>query len=317
MRTRQNPLVIAAILVVVVAGCAAHRSSANRQPNALEPVSYDNASPPPGIVMPPNGYPGGSLSTDDNNRERQGYLGYSHTPLRNSPEAQKASASDRVVYPEAAPVVEPQAPVKRTFLSHHTKKVAVVKHRKGKRAKTKVASAKRRLPLKVKAAAYVEPQSPYTIRLRQIEALNRLHHVNQSEIALANIALEHSPSSTTLAMAQQTKEEHEQMEKRVVATADRMGIQLEDYSPATYEIAVKNELLRDDGHFEQYVRTAMNRARSDAEYDLMVANAETMHDQELTALISAERPLLAANRMVPASYRNEALAREGESDLGK
>jgi hypothetical protein len=48
-----------------------------------------------------------------------------------------------------------------------------------------------------------------------------------------------------------------------------------------------------------------------------VANAETMHDQELTALIRAEKPLLASNRIVPASYRNESVAREGESDLGK
>lgn len=309
MRSRQSPLAIAAVLVVVVAGCAAHHSTTNRSPTSLEPVVSDPAP----VVVPPNGYPGGSLSTDDSNRRRQGYLGYSQVPVRNTPEAQKAEATDVVVYPSAAPVVETKplpAKVK------HVKKMAAVKHKKAKHRATKVVMAKKRHSPRV-AAVYVAPQSPYTVRLRQVEALNRLHHVNQSEIALANIALKHSPSSSTLAMAQQTKDEHQRMEKRVEATAQRLGIKLEDYSPATYEVAVNNELLRDTGHFEQYIRTAMNRAHSDAEHDLTVANGETMHDQELAALIRAEKPLLAANRVVPASYRNESVAREGETDLGK
>jgi predicted outer membrane protein len=131
------------------------------------------------------------------------------------------------------------------------------------------------------------------------------------------MALAHSPSSSTLAMAQQTKDDHERLEKRVVATAEKLDIKLEEYSPATYEVAVTNELLANRGNFEASLVMAMSRSRAEAEHGLTVAQTETLRDRDLVELIKEEKPLLAANHVTPASYRNESVAREGEVELGQ
>lgn len=86
-----------------------------------------------------------------------------------------------------------------------------------------------------------------TPMLSRAVALNHLHHINQKELAMARLAKSKSSSARVTAVANQMIMDHENLERRVAQAAERQGVLLEKFQPATHEHVAMEELERKDG----------------------------------------------------------------------
>lgn len=87
------------------------------------------------------------------------------------------------------------------------------------------------------AANAISPQQAdqQTQTLADELALNELHHVDQKEIALTELALKNSESEGIKGTARQINNDHHAFERQVDALAKERNIDLKSFSPATYE----------------------------------------------------------------------------------
>lgn len=124
--------------------------------------------------------------------------------------------------------------------------------------------------------------------ITETEALNRLHHVNQTEIALAKLAESKAQSDLILNAAHDRRAKFEQREAKLEALARDRNIRLEAFSPATYEVAVNRELEAKSGQdFEKAYKVALSRYQYEAAAHMRVARQSTK-DSKVIALLHEE-----------------------------
>ncbi|MGZ3669808.1 MAG: DUF4142 domain-containing protein [Bdellovibrionota bacterium] len=155
------------------------------------------------------------------------------------------------------------------------------------------------------------------LRGLQLEtALNRLHHINRSEIALAKMAETQGKSEDFLNLAHEIRADHELLERKVLAVAQRRNITLESFQLATYEKAVRDRLAKLKGmEFETAFLRVNERGHEEAARSLrMVRNDLT--DTEVRGLINESIPRMMAH-MSLSNDVNRARARAEEGDLGE
>lgn len=136
-------------------------------------------------------------------------------------------------------------------------------------------------------------------RMSDVEALNRLWHLNQSEIAMADLAESKAKSEALIANARQVKADQQKRADEIKALADKRKIKLESFQPATYEVAVKNQLDGlDAADFDTGYHAALTRAHQEANHDLQVARKE-VRDSEILGLIRKNMSSLTAKVALP------------------
>ncbi len=165
--------------------------------------------------------------------------------------------------------------------------------------------------------AYYGEDIPALRGLQLETALNRLHHINMKEIDLAKMAESKAKSADVLNLAHRIRADHEALEVRVKALANRRNIGLEGFQLATFEKAVRDRLskLNDGSDFEAAFLRVNERGHEEAARSLrMVRNG--LSDSETRNLINEALPQMAAHMTMP-SDQNKARARANEGDLGE
>jgi len=285
--------------LALIAGCASQKDHNAARSRPAEPFRYGEFASQKGthpdryVVTPPNGYPG-AMSTVEEERTRVGWNSEKAHPKAPAP-TMKAEAAPSVTAPAPAAPEGGVVMSEPEFVSRNAAPAPMHKHRH--------------------TVAVMKPVPAHIARLREVEALNRLHHVNQTEIALADLALSKSVSPALQARAKQSKAASEQMDVRVKILADKRKIRLEKFSPATYEAAVNRQLNATEAtDFDSAFMAATNRAHKDAFFQLAVARGE-VRNHEVIVLIKSERPMLQAYSFRPTP--NKARASESSEELGQ
>jgi predicted outer membrane protein len=148
-------------------------------------------------------------------------------------------------------------------------------------------------------------------------ALNRLHHINQKEIEMAKLAETKAKSANVLNLAHRIRADHEALEAKVKAIADKRNISLKSYQPATYEVALRDRLesLPEGREFETAFLRVNERGHDEAARDLrMVRN--NLRDSEVRDLINQALPQMAAHTHLPNQSPKARASSEG-GDLGE
>jgi putative membrane protein len=144
--------------------------------------------------------------------------------------------------------------------------------------------------------------------------LNHLHHMNQMEIQLSQLAQEKASSDQIKSMARQISADHEVMEKRVLEIAKARGLWLESYQPATYERANLDRLRSYSGRdFDQAYSLILRTGHKDALEDLRGFRRD-VKDPQINSLISQAMPKIQQHASM--SHSGAQMGGEVGEDLG-
>jgi predicted outer membrane protein len=169
------------------------------------------------------------------------------------------------------------------------------------------------------------PEQPYfafygedipALRGLQLEtALDRVHHVNQKEIDLAKLAESRAKSENVLNLAHRIRADHEMLDRKVIALADRRGITLERFQLSTWEKAVRDRLGKLSGlEFEHAFLRVDEREHEESTRMLRMVRND-LSDTETRNLINETIPKMTAHMNMPPE--NKARARVEEGEIGE
>jgi predicted outer membrane protein len=128
--------------------------------------------------------------------------------------------------------------------------------------------------------------------VQKTAVLNELHHINQREIALAEIAKAKATTAAAERVADAVIATHEKLDARVETAAERAGVELGAYQAATHEQAVMDSLHDLNGKdFDRAFLENMKMSHENAAADLRRAKQSTK-DPLLTRAINETLPEL-------------------------
>ena len=148
--------------------------------------------------------------------------------------------------------------------------------------------------------ATVQPMA--TQKLMREVALNQIHHINQKQMALAEIAEDESESSAIKQAAEKMEADHERLEDRIEEVAEKQDVDLKGFQPSTFEEAAIDGLddlegrdfdlafvqtLRDDNRVATEQLEMLRTRISDPEIVALIDEAlptVRMHEQSANAL---------------------------------
>lgn len=120
--------------------------------------------------------------------------------------------------------------------------------------------------------------------------LNELHHLNQKEIQMAQLAQEKAESAQVKQHAQRVLTDHQNLETRVQEVAESKNVKLQDFQPSTYEKAVMDRLRSLSGkEFDMAFNWNMKDGHHRAIQTLRMQR-KTVKDPQITSLISQAIP---------------------------
>ncbi|RZA00196.1 MAG: DUF4142 domain-containing protein, partial [Proteobacteria bacterium] len=121
-------------------------------------------------------------------------------------------------------------------------------------------------------------------------ALNQLHHINQKEIAMANLAASRSSRSAVKNTATRIKADHQALETRVEEVARARSVTLAKYTPATYEEVTMDKLEALEGaDFDTAFAQVMKDGHKLTSAQLRILR-NRVSDREVLALIDQALP---------------------------
>lgn len=121
-------------------------------------------------------------------------------------------------------------------------------------------------------------------------ALNQMHHINQKEIAMAEMAKEKSENAQVKAMADKILADHQKLKDQVKSVADAETVSLHSFQPATHEAAFMDRLRSMEGaEFDRAFMTSMKMSHESALRDLRFSQS-MVKDPEVAALIRGAIP---------------------------
>lgn len=137
------------------------------------------------------------------------------------------------------------------------------------------------------------------------KVLNQLHHLNQKEIEMIQLAQGKSQSEQMKTANQQVLSDHQALQGRVETIAKNENIQLKKFQPATYEKAVMDRLNSLEGsQFDQAFMKAMDRDHQAAMQQLRTARSE-VQDPQIRSLIDETLPKLRAHHQASSQMHQQ------------
>ena len=120
--------------------------------------------------------------------------------------------------------------------------------------------------------------------------LNEIHHINQKEIQLSNLALEKSTSEDIKKFARHMIDQHTAADKKVQALAGTEGVELTAFQLADFEKVGSDHLKSlTGGDFDRAFAGMMKGGHKEALFVLDAVKDETK-DKELKDLVRELRP---------------------------
>jgi len=142
-------------------------------------------------------------------------------------------------------------------------------------------------------------------------ALNKMHHMNQAEIALAKMAENKAKTASVLNLAHQIRADHEKMERKVVTIADDRNVDLERFRLSTHEEVVNKRLKSLNApEFETAFLRVIERNHDMTAADLRLIR-DDLNDRQITQLIDESLPMMNSHK--EGSLQNgRAMLEDGE-----
>ena len=133
--------------------------------------------------------------------------------------------------------------------------------------------------------------------------LNQLHHINQKEIKMSELAAEKAQSPQVKSAAQQILKDHQDADKRVEALAKADNITLESFQPATHEKVVMDNLKKLEGaRFDQAFVDNMHMGHKHVAQTLEMARTDSK-DAKVKGLIGELLPQIRRHQQLSAGIK--------------
>jgi putative membrane protein len=127
-------------------------------------------------------------------------------------------------------------------------------------------------------------------------AFNQLHHINQKEIAMSQMALDKAQSEDVKHAARQMIQDHQALDNRLQESARNQNIDLLTFTPATHEKATMDQMKKLSGsQFDQAFLENMRGSHMEAEQTLSQLDRES-DNQMVRTLVSEAMPKIRAHR---------------------
>jgi len=144
------------------------------------------------------------------------------------------------------------------------------------------------------------------MRLQQEMTLNELHHMNQKEIQMAQMAQDKAQSPQVKSRSQQIMADHERMDQKVQQVAQSKNVELQKFQPSTSEKAVMEWMSKLSGSdFDQAYAANMEHGHREAVAHLRLAKSEKQ-DPEVKRLIDAALPKMQQHAKMGHSMERSA-----------
>ncbi|HUP56643.1 MAG TPA: DUF4142 domain-containing protein [Bdellovibrionota bacterium] len=135
--------------------------------------------------------------------------------------------------------------------------------------------------------------------------LNRLHHINQHEIELAQLAQDKAQSTQVKSAAQMILTDHQKLDEQVKQSAQGFGFELQGYQAATHEKLGMDRIKNLSGiQFDQTFVKMMKMGHKEAGQLLKGMRAD-IKDSQLRTLIDATLPRIKAHGQMTASLERD------------
>lgn len=135
--------------------------------------------------------------------------------------------------------------------------------------------------------------------------LNQLHHINQKEIAMAELAKSKTTGMQAKNMADRLIADHEKMDERLKMVAERAGVELASFQPATHEMAMMDTMKELEGkEFDQAFMQSMKASHEMAMENLRSAKRMVKDPQIIQAINEAMPQIQKHHRSSQAAAQN-------------
>jgi putative membrane protein len=146
--------------------------------------------------------------------------------------------------------------------------------------------------------------------------LNRLHHINQHEIELAQLAQDKAQSTQVKSAAQMILTDHQKLDDQIKQSAQGFGFELQGYQAATHEKLGMDRIKNLSGsQFDQTFVKMMKMGHKEAGQLLKDMRAD-IKDSQLRTLIDATLPRIKAHRQMTVSLERD-LRKSGTQQAGE
>jgi predicted outer membrane protein len=144
--------------------------------------------------------------------------------------------------------------------------------------------------------------------------LNHLHHMNQTEIQLAQLAEERASSEQFKTMSKQMLTDYQSFDSRVQEIAKSMNFSLDSYQPATYDRSALERLRSLSGsQFDQAFSWVLYNNHQDSLQDLRGFRKEVKNPQ-INSLINQVMPKIQQHASMWDQYRSTQMGGQAGSD---
>jgi putative membrane protein len=148
---------------------------------------------------------------------------------------------------------------------------------------------------------------------RAASALAELHHINQKEIKLAQLALEKTQSPTVRAYAQRMVSDHQAADDKVQMLAQARSVELKSFQPSDSEQSKMESLKQMTGpKFDQAYLDAMRSGHEIAYVELKTTRTG-LKDAQVSNLIGSMLPTVQNHEKMAANDEKSAF-QEGTTD---
>jgi len=137
------------------------------------------------------------------------------------------------------------------------------------------------------------------------QVLSRMHHVNQMEIRLGELAMQKGRSQEVRDYGRTLRNDHQMSDRRVTNLAAREGIDLYRIAPSAHDRMVSRRLQRARGHaFDREFLNAMANGHAQVITELTRAR-RNVRNPEVRRLIGSTLPALREHRNMARDFQGQ------------
>ena len=154
-------------------------------------------------------------------------------------------------------------------------------------------------------------------QLNQEMVLNQLHHMNQKEIQLSQMAIEKAQSPQVKNAAQEMLKDHQALETRVQELAKAQQLQLSDFQPATDEKQMMDRFGKLSGRqFDAAFMQNVHFSHKAAMENLKLARSE-VRDPQIRSLIDQTIPKVSQHKQLSGVVQKNISSQSQAGEAGE
>lgn len=151
-----------------------------------------------------------------------------------------------------------------------------------------------------------DPESSKQVvtQFQKTQVLNRLHHINEKEIAVSKLAKKKSSSDEVKGFADHMIQDHQAVDRKLQDLAKSEKIKLQRFQPAEYEKATMEELNKLKGsQFDQAFVDMMKSGHEEA-LNVLEMYSRNVKDPQIQKLLQEVIPSIKKHEGMATGYKS-------------